>query len=226
MGSTDRLHANGPKPPASMNQQPYGGTPTISEAVGHLPTDGAGPGGGEQGGGLEGWLQIQGSYCASQGSGKNQAGGWPGIPGSGCAAHRSDLPGHGPPHTTQAMSSLSSSVPLPGSASGFPGLCQEPTASTTLASEANRNSLPLAGILVLEVEGGHPRPTCQAAPSALPGPSLSQALLSHFHSWEPISSRTPFSSPGGHTSQPKSGVWAPGIGDLTSTPAPCGPAAA
>lgn len=98
----------GPKLPASVNQQP-----PRPEAI--LSMGGAGPRAGA--GRSEGdWLQMQGGCSAPQGSGENQAGGWPGTlvrfvqhPALTCPAMALATPSRQSPHPALL------SVPLPGS---------------------------------------------------------------------------------------------------------------
>ena len=99
-----------------------------------------GPGKGARQGG-EGWLQIWGSCSALKAPGRTGRVGGPASPASACAAPCSNLPGHSPPPTAQAMPALSSSVCA--SARLNHRLSPE-SASTTLTAKANRSVLPSA----------------------------------------------------------------------------------
>lgn len=103
-------------------------------------------------------------------------------PGSVCAARCSDLPGHGPPHTSQVMPSLSFSVCASSRLSHrlSRGSARNPWPAPPPRSEANRSGLLWLAAPCLRWKEGIPGPPAQL-----------QASLFLLHSQEPISPRTP-----------------------------------
>lgn len=135
-----------------------------------------------------------GAAALRKAPGRTGRAGGPASPASACAAPCSNLPGHGPPPTAQAMPALSSSVCASARLSHW---VSPESASTTLTAKANRSVLPSVPARLSWVGLG-PYPT---------SPHLSWACTP----WSLQVPTHPFHPHllASHTSQPKPGVWFP-----------------